>query len=426
MTKPYILGGAALVLILLGAYWFIAKGNEPAAPADTSSTAVTSAWIEVVSTPVYAATSTIKVALRSGEEVPAGTTLETGPSGAAVIHFPDGSLAHMDSSTTLTLSSISFDESDNSLVVKIGLSIGRVWNKVVGLATPQSTWEVETSNTVATVRGTAFGVGFKGGTSWVLDSKHSVSVAPIDPKTKLKIATAEVLLKENTMIQLTTADAANASTAISSSSVAAKITPLITEFRTNAWVRAQMASDVEFEAKIKALRAKGLSDDAVRKELRNADQQLREAVRDARALPTTPVTTPAQTNEGVGATAQTNTAPAATSPRTTNSPSGSGSVSTTITITADKPLDTLTEGDTVQFKATLASGSDITNTLTWSVSGPVGSITQNGMFTALLGENQGEFGEGTGAVSVTLPNSEVKSFSVRVKARVPTGLGTEG
>lgn len=409
MQKSTILIIIAVVAVLVGGYLFAT--HQRGAVAGTEGTSeIQNAWVEVTSDPVYVDTAGEKSPLKSGDSVGVGATIETGPTGVAIIHFPDSSLARVDVNTTLTLSAISFNTDNNSLIVGIGLSIGRVWSKVIGLATPESSWEVRTSNTVATVRGTAFGVGYKkDGTSWVLGSQHTVAVAPLDPKTKQKIAHAEILLDENKLIQLTNLDAINASTAIGSSTIAGKVTPITGDFRTDAWIRADQAADQKFDAKIDALRAQGASDASVNDEIRKEDIKLQNTLKQ------TPVVSPPPEVQ-TKATPPVTTLPVATAKITR--------------VSASRKLGDLAEDDTVQFRAVVGTGhdaQDITDKVSWRLTGPIGSITPDGLFTAQLGSDVSEFGEGTGYVTAVLPNGDViKSDPIHVQAKIPTGLGTEG
>ena len=51
--------------------------------------------------------------------------------------------------------------------------VGQAWSKIISLATPDSVWEVRTSTAVATVRGTAFGMGTDGNP--VIGSENKVA-----------------------------------------------------------------------------------------------------------------------------------------------------------------------------------------------------------------------------------------------------------
>lgn len=429
--NKYLVALIVLIAVGAGGYFLIGHPKSVTAPV-TTTTVEQTAWIEVTSDFVYLDVSDDqKALLKSGDTLHVGDVIDTGTKGKAVIHFPDGSLARVDSGTKLTLSTLSFNTGDNSLVVSIGLTIGRVWSKVVGLATPQSSWEVKTSNTVATVRGTAFGVVYKSGTSWVLGSQHTVAVAPLDPKNKKKIAAAEVTLDENKVIKITNSDAAVASTAVSSSTMASKITPMTKEFSTDAWVRADQEADKQFDTRMDELRATSESDASMREKIRSKDAELKDTlirtlkpeptpetqpnVKPVSDLKTPPIPVPVPVVQTSGVTS----APVAVA---VAAPTAENTV-----IQASRTLSDLTEDDTVQFKA-VEGTRDITSSVEWQVTGSdIGSITPSGVFTALLGDAVAEFGEGTGSVTATLPNGDViQGPSLHVQAKLPTDLGTQG
>jgi len=117
-------------------------------------------WIEVVVPPAFVSNEegSFKRELKTGDEVEVGAIVEVAKRGEANIYFSDGSVARLDGGTKISINAASYDPRSKTLVVKVQLLIGRLWSKIFSLATPESTWEVKTSNAVATVRGTAFGM----------------------------------------------------------------------------------------------------------------------------------------------------------------------------------------------------------------------------------------------------------------------------
>lgn len=94
-----------------------------------------------------------------------GTTLgsndmiETGSGASAEINFYDNARAQLGEKTNITLTMLYVDEQNpNNNQVKIKLSLGRLWNRIISLVDTEASYEVETSNTVSTVRGTAFDI----------------------------------------------------------------------------------------------------------------------------------------------------------------------------------------------------------------------------------------------------------------------------
>ncbi len=89
-----------------------------------------------------------------------GDTVETGDTGFADIYFGDGSVSHLDGESSLVLSDMIVGQNDEKNLItriKLFLSRGKVWNKVVRLAS-DSEFNIETSEAIAGVRGTEFKV----------------------------------------------------------------------------------------------------------------------------------------------------------------------------------------------------------------------------------------------------------------------------
>ncbi|MBN2015355.1 SBBP repeat-containing protein [Candidatus Dojkabacteria bacterium] len=93
-----------------------------------------------------------------GEEttVYEGDTIQTDETGVGYIVFSDGSLLAIDSETEIKLETYKETE-EKSIKVKIQQTFGKTWSKVEKLLGKDSDYTVETSNTVASVRGTKFG-----------------------------------------------------------------------------------------------------------------------------------------------------------------------------------------------------------------------------------------------------------------------------
>ena len=86
--------------------------------------------------------------------------ITTGVDGSVDIYFSDGSVTHLDKSSTLKLKNMEVDRNDaEGTVTKILLKIkaGKIWSKVVRLG-EKSEFRVETTGAIAGVRGTEFSV----------------------------------------------------------------------------------------------------------------------------------------------------------------------------------------------------------------------------------------------------------------------------
>ncbi len=87
-----------------------------------------------------------------GTSVKQGDSVKTNENGSALIRFPDKSSTRLsqDSEITVTI----FDTETNS--VKITLLAGKIWSRVTKIL-GKSTFETESENLVASVRGTSYG-----------------------------------------------------------------------------------------------------------------------------------------------------------------------------------------------------------------------------------------------------------------------------
>lgn len=140
-------------------------------------------WIEVTADSVWTVDSSTgepKEDLTNGDELANGDIIATNNSGSAIIHFPDSSVARLEPNSKITIEETNYDPDSGEMSVKLKITAGNLWSKIFDLASTSSTWQVESSNTVATVRGTAFGFSIESNSSWIIGSEHSVNVKPID------------------------------------------------------------------------------------------------------------------------------------------------------------------------------------------------------------------------------------------------------
>ncbi len=130
------IGVVVVILIAAGAFWLF------------STPPVTAAIL-------YVDEGTVEVDTGSGwtqgmdeMELPVGTKVKTGTGSASVVML-EGEVMHLEPGTEVALSEITDQK------IKITQIIGETWHKVTKIS-GISTYEVETPNTVATVRGTEF------------------------------------------------------------------------------------------------------------------------------------------------------------------------------------------------------------------------------------------------------------------------------
>lgn len=96
------------------------------------------------------------VALAVGKSVKQGDTIETKDATKLELAMPDGSKLRLGSSTKVTLTEAHFAKGERK--VSVSAWVGRVWAKVAKAVGGSDTFEVETRNAVAGVRGTSFAV----------------------------------------------------------------------------------------------------------------------------------------------------------------------------------------------------------------------------------------------------------------------------
>ena len=206
MIKFAILAGI-LVLAAVGIF-VIRNAQTPPTTALESNSDASLPWIEIVASSLKEQTGDGEFIreLKSGDTIAKERVIVADASGVADIHFPDGSVARLDSSSELTIEEASFSAETETLRVRLTLLVGRVWSRAMQLASPESLWEVETANAVATIRGTAFGVEYSAGASSIFVDQNEVSFVPRDPETKELLKNASVIVRPQEFVKVKSDD----------------------------------------------------------------------------------------------------------------------------------------------------------------------------------------------------------------------------
>ena len=211
MDKKYIF--IALGVVIVVATGIFLKGfnlGNDNLKNDAESAVANGGWVEVLSGEVFLIEKKedieSKKELSTGDSIAEGSVLETDSKGKATVHFFDGSVLRAGPSTRFTISGAEYNKNSRKLLVKVGLSSGTIWSKIIELATSDSVWQVETSNTVATVRGSAFGIKSDGKDSEIFGSQHKVTVEVVDPKTKEKLRVKSLVVSEGNYLKISDAD----------------------------------------------------------------------------------------------------------------------------------------------------------------------------------------------------------------------------
>ncbi len=135
--------------------------------------------------------SSKKTVVSSKENVSVGDTIETDISGRGLIETGSGSVSVLDYSSKIRVSKEFISDKRESLF----LDSGRSWSKVKKVFGNEESYEIETQNAVAIVRGTSFGVYIKNATTYLVVTEGSVLFVPIDPLTRERIFQRSVLVK---------------------------------------------------------------------------------------------------------------------------------------------------------------------------------------------------------------------------------------
>lgn len=114
----------------------------------------------------------------SDTEVHPGDQVKTGADGSASINFFDQGETRLDVNTTITITQAQWDANQPDVFNgNVLVQTGRLWSRLFDFISPKSSFDVQTTNTVATVRGTIFSVwAAADGTSGVYVDEHAVHV----------------------------------------------------------------------------------------------------------------------------------------------------------------------------------------------------------------------------------------------------------
>ena len=282
--------------------------TETTAPATTTPVAEEShagkAWIQVTKPGVFIiANDNTTTTLSSGDELHEGATIMTDATGLANVVFVDGSVARLDSNTRVTVLSGSYDKGTKTLSARFKLTAGNLWSKIIALATPESYWEVQTSNAIAAVRGTAFGVSYDKETTRIIGSEHTVTVKAVNPKTNEIITDQETTVGEGKYIVITVADIEPLIKKTAKLADWVRVTPK--KILDEVWIKRSIEADLKIVNQIKTAESMGLTaDQSVQIYLDglNDEKQAAQAASAAAAATTTLTNTTTVAGDGTAAT----------------------------------------------------------------------------------------------------------------------------
>ena len=429
-----VLAGAA---ILIGGGILVLNKNLQTGDSELAlSDDAVKPWLEVVAPAVFELDEeTQKVQLRelkTGDELSEGMAIGVEKAGLANIHFGDGSVARLDSGTKIILEEGKYFQDKGSLVVSINLVWGRVWSKIVGLTTPESAWDVKTSNAVATVRGTAFGVEYvEEGKSNVVGYENKVAVKMIDPDTKEVMKGVEMVVEPKKFLEVkkeairemkdhlargeVKSGVASVSTEAGKTIMEVKEAPA--EVLKKDWVRRGIEEDEKLNKRMEVLKEKIRNEKEFRKELRkevreeflNVIKEKEEVLEQRREELKTEKKSEApdpETSERFQSEAKSTGEAAvkeAVDPEIRQIQPAV--IPRSLKVVSKKSLDTVPEGELLSLRAVVVfsngSEQDVTDAASWQVVGPIGVMERPGLFAARLHPSVSELGSASGAVAVT-------------------------
>lgn len=464
--KNIIIAGFLLLSLTSLAFLKSKKDNpEPVVELPTKP------WV-VVSSPsvsVLFPDGSIMKELTTGDSLDYPVTLYVGKEGRGAIHFLDGSVLRLDSNTKITLNEGTYDKANGKISVRVNLALGKVWSKVIELATPDSVWEVRTSNAVATVRGTAFGMGTDGDRSKMFGSEHRVAVKALDPKTGKEVGKEPVILDEGKLLEWNNDDVELFKTnkkvilAVDIKTSAASASLVKDEDR--GWINDNESEDIKIQAEVEDLKARGLKRPEVREEIiRKFRKEIEEKRENKEGIKIEaekradddkeanikrdnveikkdvkveirkdePVRKPIIKEEvRVDTTRDVNTT---IINREINSSIQRPVPKELIIESNVSLLKNLVEETRNPFRAILifsdGKRQDVTDIVEWKVLGPVGSINKSGVFVGRLAPEVSELGEASGAVTAIWRDGDKELFAktpiFKVEFKIDTDIDTRG
>jgi hypothetical protein len=399
---------ALIALFSIGVY--MAKEKPKNSSGINSIEEVVKPWIEVLNSPVLEIDSRYNEReLHTGDELNENTTIKTGENAFANIYMSNGSVARIDSNTELILEKGSYDKKNGGMVVKIFLSAGRIWSKIFELSTPESLWEIKTTNAVATVRGTSFGMEYENKKSSVIGSENKVSVSAIDPKTNKIIENANVIIEPDKFIEISEEDILDVKKDGEKLKEKTKETP--PDIYGKEWIKRSRTADTKLEEDRILLLEKGIRTNDMRRELfKRSNNDSPNEIPKNNDIPEPKAGSLILEKETVPV-------PVINKPKSDSLISEKEIVTIPI-INKPKPdslvlevigdAKNIIEDDIIEFRAILimsdGSRKNVTNTVKWQILGQIGNITVSGIFTAKLDISISELGEGFGTVIATWEN----------------------
>lgn len=452
------------LIVAVASFWGGKEGDSQIVENKPIDLVVKGGWVEILSGKAeIIGTNGTRKELQTGDIVNAGDSIEVSKDGKISINLFDGSVLRASEGTKFTINNAEYDKASRKLSLTASLSNGKIWSKIIELATPDSIWKVETSNTVATVRGSAFGVSTDGKVSEIFGSQHKVYVDLVDPVSKNLVKKNPIIIEEDSFIEISSEDIEKVKKIeekISSTTPPATLAFILKEsekiiapekkegkIKKGGWVTSNEKEDVVVENEIKIIKEKAggsiedlnkLLNERVESKFNEIKTEQGEIINKADG---SDVKTNDTNNKGE---ASEETTKVDTTPKQNTVVTPKVIVPTIDTTKPEKwvsleietisDIKNIAEGEMISFRAVLKGENggekDVTRDAKWQVLGQIGLMERAGTFAAKLDPAISEYGEAFGYIVATWQAESGEQFlgksdQVHVVIKADSGVAPE-
>lgn len=171
MKKWLFFGGVVLAVIFTGCWWFWSLGNV-----QSSDRVFATISLDTGITEIRRGSADWRTAINN-EQVFAQDAIRTQAGARATIHWFGSGESRLEQSTEVSVQDAAFDrETAVPFTVKLTLSSGRMWSRLLRLLDLNATYSVQANKVVATVRGTAFDMSASSTGTMIAVSDSAVQV----------------------------------------------------------------------------------------------------------------------------------------------------------------------------------------------------------------------------------------------------------
>ena len=195
--KPYLIALAVVILLLIGFFIFLPTSTERTQSLQSGTSSSTdnisepTITITPLQTTVSISTSSPDfLPLTGSRKVSPGTNVKTNSSGRAVIEASSAHTTIVDYNSQVVIA----DDSKDKNETKIALLSGAVWARLEKVFDKGEYYEIKTSNAVATVRGTSFGVWYSNHSTTAVVTSGSIYFSAVNEKTGEVIPGTETIV----------------------------------------------------------------------------------------------------------------------------------------------------------------------------------------------------------------------------------------